>query len=396
MQIVEVPELGTGREVLLGPKERRSLRRLAGKLDVAWLDEERARISAAGYVGTVRLSDRLTVSVRTKVPVDNLLRLASLAYRGRPRTDAVGEAELAEGGPLDWLAFLLVLEVERLLAGSIRQGHVEVEEELPYVRGRIRFDSAIRTWARPGVLPCAFADLLPDTPENRVLRSTLEALAAGPILPWLRARALDAASRLAGVTLVPASLRLLEAVRWTRLNQHYRPALELCRLFLEGRGVEEPTGPVLAPSFLFPMEEVFERAVANHLRAVVPGVTVQPPGALTPRAGAPAHTLGFRPDVLIEGPGARVALDTKWADPEYRRAGRRSFRNPDVYQVAFYATVYGGAGLLIYPRADRDVWVSFDLGGVRCDIVTVDLRTPELGGLDALDAAVRELLAARP
>jgi 5-methylcytosine-specific restriction enzyme subunit McrC len=392
--LIRIPELGAGAEAELGREERRALRLLGDKIRVEWLGPDRAKISAAGYVGSVRLSSAVTVEVTTKVPVANILALASLAYRRLPLPAPVGEAELQESGPLDWLAFLIVTEVEALLARSMRQGYVEARDVLPYVRGRIQFAGSARHWIHPGLTTCEFSDLLPDTPENRVLRATLEALGRSRLLPGLRLRAMAATEWLSDVTLCPLTPRLLADVHLTRLNARYRPALELCRLYLEGRAVEQPTGEVSAPAFLFPMEQVFESAVAAYLAARVRDVRVQPERSLVPVAGEPRHALVVRPDLLV---GARpsLVLDTKYADPERgTRFGGRSFRNDDLYQIAFYANEYDCPGLLVYPRSERNVNVTFEVAGTRCTIATVDLSLPGLAGLEALSALVAELQGA--
>jgi hypothetical protein len=82
--LIELPGLGPGRELDLGPEERRALRLVGRRLRVEWLGPERVRIAPAGYVGSVRLSGRLTINVTTKIPVSNILGLASLAYRRLP------------------------------------------------------------------------------------------------------------------------------------------------------------------------------------------------------------------------------------------------------------------------------------------------------------------------
>jgi 5-methylcytosine-specific restriction enzyme subunit McrC len=390
--LVEIPELGAGVETRLGPEERRSLRSVGDKLRVEWLDADRVRISAAGYVGSVRLSQALTVAVTTKVPVANVLALASLAYRRLPLPPPVGEAELREAEPLDWLAFLIVVEVEALLARGMRQGYIEVREELPYVRGRILFEASARPWTHPALTACEFTDFLPDTPENRVLRTTLEALGRSRLLPGLRSRIMAATEWLSSVTLCAPSPRLVAEVRLTRLNAHYRPALDLCRLYLEGRAVEQPTGNVAAPAFLFPMEQVFEAAVANFLAGRLADVRIQPERSLAPLGGAPGHVLAYRPDLLVGEQAPLLVLDTKYADPERKtRFGTRSFRNNDLYQIAFYANEYGCPGLLVYPRAERDVHVVFDAAGARCVIATVDLSLPGLAGMDVLAGIVAEI-----
>lgn len=159
--------------------------------------------------------------------------------------------------------------------------------------------------------------------------------------------------------------------------------------------MEQPTGEVFAPAFLFPMEQVFERAIANHLASRLPDVRVQPERSLAPVEGEPRHMLTYRPDLLV-GERPSLVLDTKYADPERKtRSGTRSFRNDDLYQVAFYANEYGCPGLLVYPRSERDVHVTFEAAGARCVIATVDLSLPGLAGLEAVSGQVAELLQAQ-
>jgi 5-methylcytosine-specific restriction enzyme subunit McrC len=394
--VIHLPELGPGTELELGREERRALGLVGRRLRVDWIGPDRARIAPAGYVGSVRLSRGLTINVTTKLPVSNILGLASLAYRRLPLPAHAGETELREADPLDWLAFLIVVEVEALLARGMRQGYVNVQDELPYVRGRIRFGASARPWSHPHLAACEFTDFLPDTPENRVLRMTLEALGRSRLLPGVRARVLGATGWLAGVTPLPISAQLAAEIRLTRLNAHYRPALELCRLYLEGRAVEQPTGEVPAPAFLFPMEQVFEAAVANYLAMRRSDLKIQAERSLKPISGEPHHALTYRPDVVVGSTPPRLVLDTKYANPERdTQFGTRSFRNNDLYQIAFYANEYGCPGLLVYPRADSDVFVTFEIGGQRCSIATVDLSRPNLTGFDALATVVDALAEER-
>jgi hypothetical protein len=74
------------------------------------------------------------------------------------------------------------------------------------------------------------------------------------------------------------------------------------------------------------------------------------------------------------------------------RFGTRSFRNEDLYQISFYAREHRASGMLVYPRAEREVHVTFDAGGARCAIVTVDLSQLGLAGLEALAATVSQAL----
>jgi 5-methylcytosine-specific restriction enzyme subunit McrC len=248
-----------------------------------------------------------------------------------------------------------------------------VDEDLPYVRGRIRFDGA-PSWAHPELTACEFADFLPNIPENQLLRATLEVLLIRRLLPGLRVRAEHLMQSFGGVASVRPSQRLLDASRITRLNQHYRPAVELCRLYLEGLGLELDSGNVSAPAFFFPMADVFQEAITSMLRSNLSAVSRQSKYANQPIAGGPDHVLSFVPDIVVGKPPV-VVLDTKYANAEIpNEYGGLSFRNHDVYQALFYAVSLRCPALLVYPRADRDIGVTFSIDGIPVSIVTVDLR----------------------
>jgi len=386
MIFVELEELDRQGEVLdLDVKERRALARVADRVGVEWRPDGSVRVFASDHVGSVMLSDRITVRIKTKVPIANVLRLVSLAYRTLAIPPSVGQSLFStEWEDLDWLALLVITEAEVLLTRGLRQGYVVVEESLPYVRGRLRFDVAA-SLTQPGLVRCEFADLLPDTPENRVVRATLEALAARRLLPGVRARAEQILPVLGGVSFARPDRRLLDACRITRLNQHYRPVLELCRLVLEHVGIDNEPGQTRAPTFFFPMAQVFEAGIANYLRDRLQGVRAQVSKTYQPVSGSPPRTLTITPDVVVGAETANVVLDTKYAKPTIQnRYGGRSFHNDHIYQAAFYALSSECPAVLVYPQVDEDIDVTFKVGGIAVTILTLDLTSPDLPGLDRL------------
>lgn len=394
-RMTEPYELGeldrTGVVLELTDTERRALTRLEGRLGVEWRGDGSVRVYSRGSVGTAVLSPETVVSVTTKVPVANILLLAGLAYHTLPTPSAVGKALLEPAtDEVDWLAMLLVAEIEALLAHGLRQDYVVVEDELPYVRGRLRFEAT--ALLAGGVLTaCEFADFVPDIPENRVLRATLELLATQRLLPGVRARVeqlLGAFQRVAFIRLVEGSL---PSWRISRLNRHYQPALELCRLFLEQAGVSHLVGSIAAPAFFFPMEMVFQEAVTTLLQERLPAAVRQTGGSYQPVDGTPKRSLTFAADIVIGKP-SQLVIDTKYAAPEIRnRYGGLSFRNDDIYQASFYALSLGCPALLVYPKDDRDIDVTFDIEGISVSLLTVDLTAPGLAALDELAKRVETL-----
>jgi 5-methylcytosine-specific restriction enzyme subunit McrC len=343
-------------------------------------------------VGSVALSPNNIVAVTTKIPVANVLALASLAFQTLSIPPAVGDALLKSVDPVvDWLAVLLVTEVQALLGHGLRQDYVVMNDELPYVRGRLRFDSAV-AWARPGLTACEFADFLPDIPENRVLRGTLEVLATKRLLPGLCTRVEQLLRSFQRVAFVRPTSRLLASCRITRLNRHYHPALELCRLFVDQAGVELDVGAVSAPAYFFPMEMVFQEAVTSRLRSRFPWVSSQKRRHYD-SVSSPTRTLTFVPDIVIGAP-PQLVIDTKYAAPEVRNPyGGWSFDNHHVYQIAFYALSLGCPALLVYPKEARDVDTVFDVKGVPVSLFAVDLKDPGLAGLETLVKKVETLVS---
>jgi 5-methylcytosine-specific restriction enzyme subunit McrC len=381
--------------VVLSPTraERLALSRLEGRLGVEWRPDGSARVYPRGYVGSVALSPDTTVRVTTKVPVANILALASLAYHTvqipRPHGDALLEPV---SDAIDWLALLLVAEIEALLAHGLRQDYVVVQDDLPYVRGRLCFE-ATAIWANRARVTCEFADFLPDIPENRILRAGLELLATQRLLPGLHVRVEQLLAGFQRVAFIRPFAEQLPSWHITRLNRHYEPALELCRLLFDQADASLEVGSLAAPAYFFPMETVFQEAVTTLLRNRLPSVARQREGSHQPVSGSPARPLTFAPDIVIGSPPSLV-LDAKYAAPEVRNQyGGWSFHNAHVYQVAFYGLSLGCPAVLVYPRTEGHVDVAFEIDGVAVRLMTVDLNQPGLAGLDAFAATVEDLVS---
>lgn len=393
---VEINELDrTGVVVSLTSSERRELAKAAERIGIEWREDGSARIYSAGYVGSIRLSQDITISVTTKVPVSNVLYLTSLAYATLQIPKSVGETLLeSTESVIDWLAVLLITEIDALIKNGLRQDYVTVQDDLPYIRGRLQVFSP-QAWARPGLSVCEFADFLPDIPENRVLRGTLEVLTTRRVLGWIRTQAEELLRSFQGVAYVQPNKRMLDECRRSRLYSHYKPALELCRLFLEQRGVELEPGAISTPAYFFPMEKVFEQAVTSFLRSRLSEVFGQVSRAHQPVEGAPVRSLAFTPDIVVGDP-PRLVIDTKYSRPEVRNQyGGLSFQNSHIYQAAFYGLSLGCPAILVYPKVKRDVNVNFDIEGVSVSIRTLDLEQRSIPDLVRLFLDIKDLSQVR-
>jgi 5-methylcytosine-specific restriction enzyme subunit McrC len=382
-RIITLTEWEKPKQIALSPQEAEALRQLeaAGRIDVTWHSPTEASVSgSAGYVGLADLSAETQILIQPHIPVGSVMELVCYAYGLEPPHETLlGDASLAGSGPPDWLAFLLVLEIQKLLAQGLRFGYRETEDTLPYVRGRIDF-TTLRWSAIPSALiPCRFEDFVLDTVENRILRGTLEILASVELTPGIRKAVWRALSAFRQVCLVRPTRMQFARAHVSRLNSYYEPALTLCRLVLESAGIDLDSGDVATPGFFFSMANAFERAVERALREQFGKDQVHPQHPYSDRIrvveGSPAVPVTFRPDNVI-GPAEApfLVVDAKYKNPLRDDWQREYLKNEDLYQAFTYATALGAGVTLVYPQVGRAVDTLLRLNGHAVRIVTVALE----------------------
>jgi len=397
-RIIELREWEKAKRVSLTTEESAKLRALESRLDVEWHGESDISISGkAGYVGTAALSEETQVRVRPHIPIASVLDLACYAYELEPPGESqIEDARLDDTGPADWLAFLLTLEVERLLGIGLRRGYREVEEEIPYVRGRIDFGSLRWGESKPGLVPCRFEDFVLDTVENRILRGTLEILSSTPLSNICKRRIRSALSAFGQVKFVQPIGRMFDSLRLSRLTHYYEPALLLCRLVLESAGIELDPGDVSTPGFFFDMADVFEKAIERALREEFGARNVHHQPEYKDRIrvvdGEPEIPITIRPDNVI-GPrdSPWLIVDAKYKNPLRESWGREYFHNEDLYQAFTYAAALDAPAVLVYPRVDDDVGVAMHLPGHTTKVLAADL--PSRSSVRRIGASLLPLLA---
>ena len=120
-----------------------------------------------------------------------------------------------------------VAQVRRAFRRGVLQGYRTCEDALLTVRGRVRFDDQISD--RFGICPpveVRYDEFTEDIVENRLLKAALARLSRLRIRSDDARRALRAFDGvLSTVETVEFDPRRLPEIHYTRLNEHYRPAL---------------------------------------------------------------------------------------------------------------------------------------------------------------------------
>lgn len=288
----------------------------------------------------------------------------------------------------EWIIEQFLRELDLLVRRGLRFDYNTVEDELRFLRGRVRVAQQIRQpVGRQHLFQIEHQVFDANRPENRLIASALDKAASITSLPnnWRRAHEL--------------AHQLLEVHRssdvagdfrcWSRdrLMSHYGIVRPWCELIIGGRNPLSALGQWTGRSLLFPMEKVFERFVEACLRRRLPH------GAIL-RTQAASHFLGrqgerrmfqLRPDYLIEHEGATWVVDAKWklidsADV----ANNYGLSQGDFYQLFAYGKRYlprGGQLVLVFPGSERfrTPLESFNLeDGLLLDAVPLDLESGRL------------------
>jgi len=165
------------------------------------------------------------------------------------------------------------------------------------------------------------------------------------------------------VTLLPTmSVQDAAQIQLTRLDEHYRPLLNLACLFLQDIGLQISANDLTSFAFVFDMNQLFERFliafIQRHRKEVLPdslqGCELLPQGRqaakyLVKHQGKPVFHL--RPDLVFrQDEQFPLLIDFKYkrTDPESRKLG---IAESDCYQMYAYLKRFDSPRvLLIYPQ----------------------------------------------
>ncbi|HEX2036594.1 MAG TPA: restriction endonuclease [Chloroflexota bacterium] len=378
--------------VRLSREERETLRRVAPSIVVtpAAGGSTGYDLTPGSWIGAIA-TPGLAITIQPKLPVRQVLFLLSYAADPRHWQDTPFEFE-AQTPLLEAMVPAFVKLVRRATRRGVLHGYRTVEQALPAVRGRLRFETQMSR--RLGFWPpveVRHDEFTADVIENRLLKGALERLGQ------LRWRSAAVAGSLRALLPALATVTPLAShdgtgrhggepppVRYTRLNAHYRPAVELARLILRSSSLTLRAGRVAASTFLVDMNQVFEDFVVVALREAL-GLTPSafPQGAAGKSMSLDRHgAVHLKPDLSWwEGDRCTFVGDVK-----YKRTRAPGVEHPDLYQLLAYTVATGlPGGLLIYAAGEGEP-VSHQIvqEGKELQITALDLGHPPEAILDQI------------
>lgn len=347
-------------------------------------------LTPGSTVGLVAVDDDLLIEIRPKLPIDRVLFL--LSYGMDVTRWPADQVSFAPDSTLhEAVAAMFCRALEVATARGLLHGYRTFDEVAHTIRGRIRFADQIgRRQGQAPPVELRYEDYTSDIPQNQILKAAVRRLGRLHLRSdrtrcSLR-RALHLLTDVSDVAIEPTSW----SHHWTRLDVHYRPAVELGLVVLGGRSVELHAGLTAGRSILFDMNQVFERFVHVALRE-----------ALGASAGTFPRNASGRSLRLDRARRVRLEPDLSWweverclfvGDCKYKRTDS-GIKHGDLYQLLAYATATElPVGMLIYAageaeRVDHDV----DLAGKRLLVRTVDLAGKPSEVLGQMEVLAHEI-----
>jgi 5-methylcytosine-specific restriction enzyme subunit McrC len=358
-------------ELALDAQELAELQAIPAKLTIQ-PDRGRYIVTPQSIVGAATTS-RLHVVIEPKLAIERVFFL--LGYARKLRFAAPTTLAAREGIVEPYVTMFLDV-LQRAMRRGLAMSYVSREEALPTVRGRVRFaDQLRRRFALPLPVEVGYDDYTVDTEANRLVKAALRRIERLRLRDThLRRRTAEALTSFDGVDDVNFDPRRLPKFTYTRLDERYRPVLELAALLVQNTSVELHPGGASTSSVMFDMNTVFEDFVAasigDELRVILPPNYRWRQGKSI--ALDEEHRVRPEPDLsLWDGSRCVFVGDAKYKETEQGEVG-------DIYQLLAYCSATGlDEGLLLYAEKPSGPTVHRVVrGGPQLRVETVDVTTP--------------------
>ena len=338
------------------------------------------KLTPSSHIGAVNVGD-LAVVIRPKIPIARVMFL--IAYAMDPKDWRKHAFELEKAPDvLEAIALAFAHRTRQAIQRGLLQGYRREEDALHTVRGRVRFgDQISRRFGIPLPIEVAFDEFTEDIEKNRLLKTAIHRLGHTYIRSEAvrrEVRALRPAFAMVGL----GSYRPgpLPEVQYSRLDEHYRPAVELARLIIENTSLELFRGEVAGAALLIDMNKVFEEFLYVALGEALglPGRQWKHEQGLTLDE---AGRISMKPDLSWwpSGTAGNGSQPIFVGDAKYKKLEPERFENADIYQMLAYCTAANlSYGLLVYADKGKPSAHKIKHAGKTIEVASLDLAgTPE-------------------
>jgi 5-methylcytosine-specific restriction enzyme subunit McrC len=312
----------------------------------------RHSLTTKNYIGYI-VTRFHKIRIDSKIDKLNLQRMFSSAYDLRPfKREDIKYLQQKNNTIFEFLVKKFLERVEDLCKIGIYKMYRDIEENLPYVKGKILFkENLLHNALLDNRVFCRYLDFDQNTIENRIIKSTLYQLLKTKMeKPDLYKKTRSLLINFEHVGICERPLDEISHVTYNMLTKHYEPIITLCNLILNNTSINlQYSGEFKFSRFIVDMEKLFESFVAGILssRFNAKGFAIRR-GTGENEKGRAEHAdiqkkTNIFPDIIIQT-GHKIQL--LLLDAKYKKKLIRE----DLYQIWIYLIALKlPLGVLVYP-----------------------------------------------
>lgn len=358
-------------------------------LSVKQINENEVELKANSYVGKIALPSKQEIIVKPKIKINNLLYIISYTY------DLVDfryteKRKVTENDALIQTYIIVLLNwIENLFKKGLYKNYQNFSEELSGIKGKIKLNESL---IKRDKLVCEFHDMSFSNEENKIIKATLLfVINQKHIENNIRQRALIFFRLLKEVQIIQLTKSSFKRLNINRLNNYYKPILELCELVYNNLRLTDDRDKTLFSGYMVNMNNIFEKFLLKALQKKMKNDNVN--GSLKNNwtdFASDSNLPQIKPDILVKN---KAIIDAKYYKTPFTSKG--NYISGHIYQIITYLTAYKlSKGFLVYPEPENEQIIDsvYKIDNMNFNIFSIPLNKEISDIENALNILVQKIL----
>ncbi len=323
-----------------------------------------------------------------KIPIKNIYHMLSYAW------DSLDIDKKIDLGSEDFeniynlLAKIYIRGLNVIIKRGLYKDYLERQEELAVLRGKINIKDSINELSfLKNKMICNYDELTLDNELNSIVKATIALLMKNEQLNKNYKQNLKTYQfYFRNIKDIDLTRDRFNRIRYSRNNIHYKMLIDISRLIYEELLVIEKDGSIKFLDFIRDrkLAKLYEKFVLNfYKKKLFKNYKVHSPiinwDVISFSNQDEKYLPHMETDIVIEDKdkNIQIIIDTKFYSKTLSKESGK-INSSNLYQIYSYVknSNFNGEvrGMLLYPKIDEDIDVSYKISGKKISVKTVDLN----------------------
>jgi 5-methylcytosine-specific restriction enzyme subunit McrC len=315
-------------------------------LKVRQIGENEVELKAKSFVGKIALPSKKEIFIKPKIKINNLLYLISYTY-DLVNFNYTEKRKLTENDALIEIYIIVLLNwIENLFKKGLYKNYQKFTQELSGIKGKIKLNESL---TKRNKLICEYNDISFSNDENKIIKATLLLIISRKqIKKQERQRALIFFRMLKDISSIKLTKSVFKRININRLNNYYKPILELCELIYSNLRLTDEVENTLFSGYMVNMNTIYERFLLKALQKRMKNDHVDKSRNREWAKASDNYLPQIEPDIYVKN---KAIVDAKYYKSPFTNNDK--FISGHIYQIITYMKAYKiSKGFLVYPEPD--------------------------------------------